>query len=830
MRATDYLRSLPFPADDFQQRAARAIDDGASVVVSAPTGSGKTVVAEAAIARALGLGRRAIYTTPIKALSNQKFGDFRRVHGEDAVGLLTGDNTINPGASIVVMTTEVLRNMMYADSSALGAVGVVILDEVHYLQDRQRGAVWEEIIIHLDASIPLVCLSATVANADEFADWIGERRGRTELVLSDDRPVPLESLYLVRDTWDRGNLRLHPLFHGSRPNERLARSLRSGGGRRYAAPRRHETAELLKRAGLLPAIYFIFSRAGCDAAVDTVVERGLSLTGAEDRARIQEVASRRMAHLSPADLAVIGHDRWLRGLSAGVAAHHAGLVPAMKETVEDLFAAGLVRLVFATETLALGINMPARSVVLESLTKFTGEGHELLQPGDYTQLTGRAGRRGIDTEGTAVVLHSPYVELDRAVAIAARGSHPLRSSFRPTYNMAVNLIARYDRPTAEALLDASFARYSETRRSREARNRLAADETRLAELRARADRAGDEVWDDAGRPTPSPAAAVAALTRSLAPGDVLEGVSRSAPETRHAVVARAWGSHPRLVTVDESGAMHRLATTRLPLSVAVLGRIELPTPRRTRDPAFRRQVTETLRAFRPEPGDRRIVEQAPVGIQDAGAVDAARRALRLEARMQRDRLALETSGGSLARRLNALVTVLAEHGYTHDWSLTDKGQRLRRLYNELDLVLSEALDSGLFLPLDGPSTAALASAFTYEPRREATTSEWPRALTDVGGRLEEIWSGISARETALGLTPSRPPDPGFAETVTVWAAGALLGDVLGSEMSVGDFVRNCRQLIDLLRQVVDGGHPGAPGARAAIDAMDRGVVAAVGVL
>ena len=830
MNASAYLDGLPFPADDFQRRAAGAIDEGASVVVSAPTGSGKTVVAEAAIARAIGLGRRAIYTTPIKALSNQKFGDFRRAHGDDVVGLLTGDNTINPGASIVVMTTEVLRNMMYADSADLLAVGVVVLDEVHYLQDRQRGAVWEEIIIHLDPAIPLVCLSATVANAEEFADWIGERRGHTSLIVSDERPVPLESLYLLRDTWDRSQLRLHPLFHGSRPNERLARTLRSGGGRRYAAPRRFETAELLRRSGLLPAIYFIFSRAGCDAAVDAVVERGLSLTAPSDRSRIRELASQRLAHLSPSDLAVIGHDRWLRGLTAGVAAHHAGLVPAMKETVEELFAAGLVRLVFATETLALGINMPARSVVLESLSKFTGEGHELLQPGDYTQLTGRAGRRGIDTEGTAVVLHSPYVEVDRAVAIAARGSHPLRSSFRPTYNMAVNLIARYDRPTAEALLDASFARYSETRRSREAGERLAADEARLAGLRARAEPAGDGVWDDARHPTPSPATAVAELTRSLAPGDVLDGVSRASPEARHAVVARAWGSHPRLVTVDESGAMHRLATTRLPVSLSVLGRIDLPTPRRTRDPGFRKQVTDTLRAFQPVPDERRSVEQPTTGTDDAAALDAARRALRLEARMERDRLALETSGGGLVRRLDALVTVLGEHGYTSGWSLTDKGQRLRRLYNELDLVLSEALDAGLFLDLDGPSTAAVASAFTYEARRETSAAEWPRGLGAVGDRLEEAWTAISTRERALGIPPSRAPDPGFAEPIRTWASGALLGDVIGTEISVGDFVRNCRQLIDLLRQVVDGGHSGAPAARSAIDAIDRGVVSAVGIL
>ena len=423
MTAREYLSGLPFPADRFQIEAAEAIDRGASVIVTAPTGSGKTVVAEAAIARALGLGKRAVYTTPLKALSNQKFGDFRRAHGDDAVGLLTGDNSINGSAAIVVMTTEVLRNMMYASSPDLAGVGVVVLDEVHYLQDPERGGVWEEIIVHLDRTIPLVCLSATIANAEELADWMRQRRGDLALIVERERPVPLESLYLVRDRWEKDGLRLFPVFHGNRPNERVARTLRWRAGEALAMEHRAGSRRSsCCAAGSPPAIYFIFSRKGCDDAVESVVSRGLRLTSASEAAAIRTAAAASTQHLGPTDLAVIGYDRWLRGLEAGVAPHHAGLVPAMKEVVEQLFAAGLVRLVFATETLALGINMPARSVVLESLSKFTGEGHEMLQPGDYTQLTGRAGRRGIDEAGTAVILHSPYVEFERAAGIAGRGA------------------------------------------------------------------------------------------------------------------------------------------------------------------------------------------------------------------------------------------------------------------------------------------------------------------------------------------------------------------------------------------------------------------------
>ena len=412
MTAAQYLAGLPFPPDRFQAEAAAAIDRGESVVVCAPTGAGKTVVAEAAIARARQAGDRALYTTPLKALSNQKFGDFRGRLGAAEVGLLTGDNSINGRASVVVMTTEVLRNMMYAGSPDLDDVGVVVLDEVHYLQDRARGPVWEEIIIHLDPAIRLVCLSATVANAEEFAAWIEARRGPTTLVVERERPVPLESLYLLRDRWEGGRLRLLPVFEdGERrqPNGRLAAMLRArdAAQRRYAAPRRTEVCEFLHAQGLLPAIYFIFSRAGCAAAAGAMVDHGLRFTTPEEAALIRAAAAEHTAPLAAEDLAVLGYGRWLAGLEAGVAPHHAGLVPAFKETVERLFAAGLVKLVFATETLSLGINMPARAVVLESLTKFGGEGHEILQPGDYTQLTGRAGRRGIDRRGTAVVLHSP---------------------------------------------------------------------------------------------------------------------------------------------------------------------------------------------------------------------------------------------------------------------------------------------------------------------------------------------------------------------------------------------------------------------------------------
>lgn len=831
MTARRYLADLPFAADRFQIEAADAVDRGESVVVTAPTGSGKTVVAEAAMARALGAGRRAIYTTPLKALSNQKFGDFRRAHGDPQVGLLTGDNSINGAAPIVVMTTEVLRNMMYAGSADLGDVGVVILDEVHYLQDRERGSVWEEIIVHLDRSIPLVCLSATIANAEEFAAWVAERRGDSSLVVERDRPVPLESTYLIRDRWER-TLRWFPVFQGSRPNERMARLLRSGGTRRFGTPGRHETAELLREKGLLPAIHFIFSRQGCDTAVDEVVSRGLRLTTAAESVEIRAAAEEHTAHLGPDDLAVIGYQRWLRGLEAGVAPHHAGMVPALKETVEHLFSAGLVRLVYATETLALGINMPARTVVLQTLSRFRGDGHELLQAGDYTQLTGRAGRRGIDDEGTAVILHSPYVEFERAAGIAGRGSHPLRSSFRPSYNMVVNLVARYERPVAEELLAASFAEFADSRRRRDLGSDLAEDRHRLQALRSEAEITGADVWSMVDEASGGRERRLAEFAAATAAGDVLEWEDRGGP-VRHAVVARGTGKRPRLLTISEKAEIRRIAPDRLPDTVAKVGRVELPRPFRPRDAAYRRSVAGTL--ARLEPGARETVYQAPVDrdIPDIGRhLEAARAARRLERSIElRERRGSGTPPGVL-EAFRARLSLLEELEYLSGWELAAPGRRLRTVYNELDLLLSEAVGAGLFLGLDGAGTAGLASAFTFQPRREETEAGWPKVLTAPGERLDELWTRLAAAEQRHGIPPSRPPEPGFAPTVMAWVSGHTLGEIFDDEDSgtVGDFVRNCRQVIDLLRQLRDLGSEAVPGISQALHGLDRGVVAAEGAV
>src|ERR1700728_297289 len=481
-----------FDFDDFQVQACGALGGGSGVLVAAPTGSGKTVIGEYAVHLALAQGRKCFYTTPIKALSNQKYTARVRGYDHATVGLLTGDNSINGAAPVVVMTTEVLRNMIYAASATLTGLRYVILDEVHYLQNAYRGPVWEEVIIHAPSGVDLVCLSATVSNAEELADWIRTVRGDTTAVIEDRRPVALHDLYLLGDKGSERLLLLPTLLDG-RPNPEAtaldSKTLRHPGMRgrprgRLFTPRRVEVLELLEEHGMLPAIYFIFSRAACDDAVSQCVREGKRLTTSDERRQIRAIAEHYLEALSDEDLVVLDYAGWLTGLEAGYAAHHAGLVPPFKEAVEACFAAGLVKAVFAPETLSLGMNMPARSVVIEKLTKFTSERHEFLNPGEYTQLTGRAGRRGIDDVGYAVVLWSPFVPFDQVAGLAGARTYALTSSFRPTYNMAANLVRRYPPDVAHHLLNLSFAQYRADSDVVRLETQLERSRSALAEARA----------------------------------------------------------------------------------------------------------------------------------------------------------------------------------------------------------------------------------------------------------------------------------------------------------------------------------------------------------
>ena len=851
-----FAGSLGFSLDEFQRRALDALDGGRSVLVAAPTGSGKTVVAEYAVEKALAEGGKAFYTTPLKALSNQKFGDLVARHGAQRVGLLTGDNAINGEAPVVVMTTEVLRNMIYAGSSALDGLHYVVLDEVHFLQDTYRGPVWEEVIIHAPRTVRLVCLSATVSNAAELAEWIGTVRGPTDVVVEERRPVELRNLYMVGD---RGAPEPHllPILVDGRPNPQAGRFDAEGPrdfrgrGRpraRFHTPNRLDVIERLDDEGMLPAIYFIFSRAGCDDAARRALDAGVRLTSAEERARIREIVDDRLAALSDADLDVLGWPRWMAALEAGVAAHHAGMVPPFKEAVEACFAEGLVKVVFATETLALGINMPARSVVIERLTKFTGERHEFLTPGEYTQLTGRAGRRGIDELGYAVVLWSPFVTFERIAALAATRTFPLRSVFRPTYNMAANLVRSYPPDTAHHLLNLSFAQYQADREVvrleaalernagslEKARTGARCDRGDVAEYRALLDARG-------GNRRRTPRRDIDDALARIAPGDVLrlDDGRRDERATVVSVQQRRHGTtRVRLVTARSK--VITLGPEDFEDPPEPVGHVDLPVPFLPNDPGFQRRVADATRRVRVGGRTPRRSHTDEPAAPDDHPVHACPdreehlRAVRHVGRLQRERESLErrVTGHteSLAREFDRVLQVLEAWGYLDGWALTAAGERLVRIFHECDLLVAEAVERGMLDGLDAASMAGLVSVFTFEPRGGIESAPWFPS-SEVRRRwdaIDELHDRLNDAERRGRLPLTRVPDPGFIALAHAWAAGDDLETVLSEEeITGGDFVRNVKQLIDLLRQIGDVAPDPATArsARKAADGVHRGVVA-----
>jgi ATP-dependent RNA helicase HelY len=870
-----FAAELGFELDGFQRQALEALDAGGSVVVAAPTGSGKTVVAQYAVELALAAGGKAFYTTPLKALSNQKYTELVRRHGPEAVGLLTGDNAINGSAPVVVMTTEVLRNMIYASSGTLQGLRYVILDEVHYLQNAYRGPVWEEVIIHAPPGVDLVCLSATVSNAEELADWIRTVRGETTAVIEDRRPVALHDLYLLGDKSSESLLLLPTLVDG-RPNPEAAaldsKTLRHPGMRgrprgRLFTPRRVEVLELLEEHDMLPAIYFIFSRAACDDAVAQCVREGQRLTTAEERRQIRAIAEDHVDALSNDDLAVLDYGGWLNGLEAGYAAHHAGMVPPFKEAVEACFAAGLVKAVFATETLSLGINMPARSVVIEKLTKFTGERHEFLTPGEYTQLTGRAGRRGIDDVGYAVVLWSPFVPFDQVAGLAGARSYALTSSFRPTYNMAANLVRRYRPDVAHHLLNLSFAQYRADSDVVRLEAQLERSGAALAEAQAAAacDRGDVEEYrrllrasEESSRQRPSMTAEVTAALERVRPGDVLV-VPGAKSGGRVAVLstARRRGGDIRVRAVTPDRRLVSLGPRDFPAPPEAVAQIGLPVPYAPHNSGFQRQVASALtsarlssppnsarsplgrRQWRGEVAMAQATAAATHPVAGCPEARAHLRALERAERLARDveRLERRVKGRteSLARQFDRVLRVLEAWGYVDGWSLTEAGERLARIYHESDLLIAECAGQGVLDGLDPAELAGLVSVFTYEARGPGEPAGWfptPR-LRRRWAEIDRLAAELNSAEEDAGLPLTRRPDPGFVGLAHAWAAGEDLAEVISDEeISGGDFVRNIKQLIDLIRQLADQAtRPDtARAAHQAAERLFRGVVAASSVL
>ena len=909
----DFRRHYPFELDDFQLAACHALQEGRGVLVAAPTGSGKTVVGEFAVHLALSSGRKAFYTTPIKALSNQKYADLVARHGAEQVGLLTGDNTVNGEAPVVVMTTEVLRNMLYADSPTLAGLGYVVMDEVHYLADRFRGAVWEEVIIHLPDDVLLASLSATVSNAEEFGAWLDTVRGDTEVVVSEHRPVPLwqhvlagQRLYElfaqadpatrtgpdavgpdavgpdeigpVDPTAKVGQTRVNPeLRRLSRDADRVLRRGGRGGrvdqrrARPPGAPSRSGTIMALDAAGLLPAITFIFSRAGCDAAVRQCLAAGVRLTTPAERDQVRRLVDARCAEIPDEDLGVLGYWEWLEALERGIASHHAGLLPSFKEVVEELFTAGLVKAVFATETLALGINMPARTVVLEKLVKWNGETHADVTPGEYTQLTGRAGRRGIDVEGHAVVLWHPQLDPDAVGGLASTRTYPLRSSFRPTYNMAVNLVGQVGRSRAREILETSFAQFQadravvglarQARRQEEALDGYAeamrchlGDFSQYADLRRQVSDRESNLSRSAAKDHRS--GAISSLER-LRRGDVIRVSAGRRPG--YAVVIEpgpaggADGPRPTVLTADRQ--IRRLSVVDVPGPVEPLTRLPVPKSFNSRSPTSRRDLASSLRtalasADLPTPSGRR---------QSAAAQDhelaRLRKALRTHPchgcddredharwaqrwwRLSRETETLtrriEGRTSTIARVFDRVADLLTERGYLDGDRVTADGVRLKQIYAEADLLVAECLREEVWKGLDPASLAACVTALVYQSRRDDRSAS-PRLPAAARGPLQHtaaIWSALEDRERELRLDPTPEPDLGLVWAIHRWAGGDRLDSVLADgEIAAGDFVRWCKQVIDLLGQISDaaaavGSRDLPRTAQKSLDAIRRGVVA-----
>ncbi|MCF3121325.1 DEAD/DEAH box helicase [Streptomyces arenae] len=898
-----------FGLDPFQIEACQALEAGKGVLVAAPTGSGKTIVGEFAVHLALLQGKKCFYTTPIKALSNQKYADLAKRYGSDKVGLLTGDNSVNSDAPVVVMTTEVLRNMLYAGSQSLLNLGYVVMDEVHYLSDRFRGAVWEEVIIHLQESVTLVSLSATVSNAEEFGDWLDTVRGDTEVIVSEHRPVPLFQHVLA-------GRRMYDLFeegegHRKAVNPDLTRMARMEASRSYNprdrrkgkmvreadrererrqrsriwTPGRPEVIERLDAEGLLPAITFIFSRAGCESAVQQCLYAGLRLNDDEARMTVRQIVEERTSSIPNEDLHVLGYYEWLEGLERGIAAHHAGMLPTFKEVVEELFVRGLVKAVFATETLALGINMPARSVVLEKLVKWNGEQHADITPGEYTQLTGRAGRRGIDVEGHAVVLWQRAMSPEHLAGLAGTRTYPLRSSFKPSYNMAVNLVEQFGRHRSRELLETSFAQFQadksvvgisrQVQKNEEGLEGYKASMTchlgdfeEYAQLRRRLK---DRETELAKQGAAQRRAAAAAALEKLKPGDVIH-----VPTGKFAGLAlvldpglpagRANGHRgfdhvdgPRPLVLTAERQVKRLAAMDFPVPVEALERMRIPKSFNARSPQSRRDLASALRtkAGHIVPDRHRKGRAAAADDQEIARLraelrahpchgcdereDHARWAERYH-RLKRDTSQLERRiegrTNTIARTFDRIVALLTELDYLRGDEVTEHGKRLARLYGELDLLASECLRARVWEGLGPAELAACVSALVYESRvgDDALAPKLPSGAAKAAlGEMVRIWGRLDGLEEEFKINQAegvgqREPDLGFAWAAYMWASDKGLDEVLReAEMPAGDFVRWCKQVIDVLGQISAAapreGSTVAKNARKAVDQLLRGVVA-----
>jgi ATP-dependent RNA helicase HelY len=759
----EFAATLPFELDPFQKEAIAKLDAGrGGVLVSAPTSSGKTVVAEYAIFRALQEGSKVIYTTPLKALSNQKYHDFVREYGEATVGLVTGENTINDEAPVVVMTTEILRNLIYEDLKRLDMVRYVVLDEVHYIDDFPRGSVWEEIVIQAPATMKMVGLSATIGNFKDIADWMAENRGGMETVFHDVRPVELK-------LWLAMHNHFYPLFKSdgaieqrtwSKAAEEEEASYRVGGYNRLPSNDLLHVIEELKRLDILPAIYFIFSRRGCREALQRCSYHELDLTTALEKEAIDRVAAERLQGLKDRDEESLFRRMVdARLLRRGLAEHHAGLLPYHKEMVEELFQRGLIKVVFATETLSLGINMPARGVVVSSFTKFDGANFSNLTTGELTQLMGRAGRRGIDVIGHGVILKESDVEVGTIYEVAMGPTLVVESKFLPSYNMALNLLRIYTPEQAEGLMERSFGQYQKRLAEEHTRERLANVRARLADIR--------HLWDDNEVSIDDVAQYFKLEDRRRAIRIELKRLRREAGAERRGRRGRtrALGSAGRLVQrleVEAKGLLERQKKLKL-----------------VRSPHFgdHLQKYAEIRSLQKEldGGEREIT----------GQMD------------------------EYARKLRRLCRILTETGFLAHDRPTEKGLFASRIYGENTILVTEAVWLGWLEGLAPEELCAVLVMLAAEDRERGRDRQ-PRAprryptpaIAQTARLVRSLYFRFADMERDLDEPNLRQPSHDYIDFAYRWSAGEPLDQIpLPPNVDIGDAIKSMKALYSLLRQL-----------------------------
>lgn len=829
---SDFVSGLAFYPDDFQIESFAVLERGESLLVAAPTGAGKTLIAEYGIQRCLELGKKLVYTTPIKALSNQKYRDFCSQFGEDKIGLLTGDRKINSDAQIVVMTTEILRNMLYSDSNTSADIATVVMDEVHYLSDRSRGSVWEECLILLPEKTQILCLSATVSNAEEFGSWLRSIRGNLTVILSEKRPIPLEQLVFKDGS-------IYPLFSGAKNVKELKinpvlleRSVKrrpKANGFKFRGVSDNERAlliRLLLTKNELPAIYFIFSRKLCDSATKSLLNENLQLNSKVDSDYVQKYISRRVSMLSSEELDSLNFQEFEEMTIKGVATHHAGMIPLFKEIVEELFQMGYIKIVFATETLSLGINMPARSVIIESLRKFNGTSHVDITPGEYTQLTGRAGRRGIDDIGYAVVPITNFISPQSVASLASTRTYPLKSSFQPSYNMTINLIDKYGIEPSLEILNKSFAQFQRTKNLYQEEEKLKLVKKRITELSQKHELSNFELamdycLKDEEMKTKKRQDLIASFSPNqgqsfkITSGTI--GYFRNNPSEIFIIIGIDY-SKKRVSYITKSGGYLKRSIVELDESPIIQGRIGIPRGFNPRDKIARKKLFTKLNLGGLQdntPSFKDLSFGEIYNLYDHPVHSLSSSALLLKdaqkvTQLKKDRDKIESRINSKLDNLSSLFksiySLLAELNFLSDTlSPTRKGEWLRSIYSESDLLICESLVNGLLDDLNLAELASILSAFVYEGRYRDEVQQISAPSARIKNRLQRIGtiqSGLEDRERVKGLKLIRPIDTGFTVPIYDWVSGNSIESILyENDLSPGDFVRWIKQVMDLCNQL-----------------------------